>query len=64
MNENKQKFHSKSQLKKFRKHFLLGGFILVVVILVLSFISSPKEEPVAEKITVICFSFGSCCTTF
>ena len=49
MSENK--FDSKTQLKKFRKHFLLGGAIIFLIILGLAFISSPKEEPVAEKRT-------------
>lgn len=48
---DEQKFHAKTQLKKFRKHFILGGGLLVLVILVLSFMSSPKQEPAPEKRT-------------
>ena len=51
MSENKGKFNSKEQLKKFRKHFMIGGLVLILVILALAFISSPKEEVVAEKRT-------------
>lgn len=47
-----QKFNTKTQLKKFKKLFILGGSILCLVLLVLSFWSTSKEEaPVKEKRT-------------
>lgn len=42
MTENK--FHAKTQLKKFKKHFILGGGVIFLIILVLAFIAKPKEE--------------------
>lgn len=49
---NKQKFHAKTQLKKFKKHFILGGGVIFLLILVLAFLSSPKEETKPEKATI------------
>ncbi len=48
---NKQKFHAKTQLKNFKKLFILGGVVIFLSILVLAFISSPKEEKKSEKVT-------------
>lgn len=50
MSDNK--FHSRTQLKKFKKHFILGGGGVLLLILVLAFVSKPKEEvTVTEKHT-------------
>ncbi len=47
-----QKFNTKTQLKKFKKLFILGGSAIFLVILLLSFWSTSKEEaPVKEKRT-------------
>ena len=43
------KFNSKVQLKKFKKHFWLGLLGTIVLILVLAFLSNPKEEKPQEK---------------
>jgi hypothetical protein len=45
------KFNSKVQLKKFKKHFWLGLLGCILVILVLAFLSNPKEEKPQEKKT-------------
>ncbi len=50
MTENK--FHAKTQLKKFKKHFILGAGVIFLLILVLAFLANPKEEaPSTEKRT-------------
>lgn len=47
-----QKFHSKTQLKRFKKHFILVASLILLLILLLVFMTNSKEEaPVKEKYT-------------
>ena len=49
---DQQKFHTKTIIKKFRKHLIIGGGIFVIIILVLTYSVSPKEVPQTPKDTV------------
>lgn len=44
-----ENFQTKHVLKKFKKHFLLGGSVIFLVILVLAYSSNSKEEVAAPK---------------
>lgn len=45
-----EKFNAKVQLKKFKKHFIIGAGIAFIVILVLVFSTDTKEAPKPEKL--------------
>ena len=46
-----EKFSSKFQLKKFKKHFLIGFGIIFVLLLGLVYIADPKPQKVVDKPT-------------
>lgn len=46
---SEQKFHAKTQLKNFKKSFILVGSGIALLLLLIVFLSSPKDEPVKQK---------------
>ena len=49
---DQQKFHTKTIIKKFRKHLIIGGGVFVIIILILTYSSSSREVPEAPKDTI------------
>lgn len=46
-----EKFNSKLNLRKFKKHFIIGGISTLLIILILVYTSEPKEEKAPDKPT-------------
>ncbi len=44
-----EKFHTKTIIKKFRKHLIIGAGVFIVIILVLTYGFSPKDVPEVPK---------------